>query len=43
MWVEGYGRGLRWLGVKEVILEGLLIGQGLDFFIGHISPVIYTS
>jgi hypothetical protein len=34
---------LRQLGVKEVILEGLLIGQGLDFFIGCISPVIYTS
>ena len=36
-------RGLRWLGVKETILEGLLIGQGLDFIIGHIGPVIYTS
>ncbi len=43
MQVEGHGRGLRRLGVKEVILEGLLIGQDLDFIIGHISPVIYTS
>ncbi len=43
MWVEGHGQGLRRLGVKEVILEGLLIGQGFDFFIGCISPVIYTS
>jgi hypothetical protein len=43
MRVEGHGRGLRRLGVKGVILEGLLIRQGLDFFIGHIGPVIYTS
>jgi hypothetical protein len=43
MRVKGRGRGLRQLGVKEVILEGLLIGQGLDFLIGCISPVIYTS
>ncbi len=43
MWVEVHGRGLRRLGVKEVILKGLLVGQGLEFFIGCISSVIYTS
>jgi hypothetical protein len=35
-------RGLRWLGVKETILEGLLVSQGLNFVIGHIGPVIHT-
>ncbi len=28
--VKGHGQGLRQLGVKEVILEGLLISQGLN-------------
>ncbi len=43
MQFKGHCRGLRRLSVKETILEGLLIGQGLDFIIGCISPVIYTS
>ncbi len=43
MRVKGHGWGLRRLEVKEVILEGLLIGQGLDFIIGRIGLVIYAS
>ncbi len=31
------------LGVAETILEGLLVSQGLNFVIGCIGPVIYTS
>ncbi len=38
-WVmAGWGLGL--LGVKEAILEDLLIGQGLDVIPGHVGPVI---
>jgi hypothetical protein len=43
MQFEGHCRGLRRLGVEETILEGLLIGQSLDFIKGCIGPVIYTS
>ncbi len=40
--VEGHSRGLGLglLGVKEVIVEGLLIGQGLDVIPGHVGPVV---
>ncbi len=40
LWVKGHDRGLRLLGVKEAILKGFLIGQGLDVIPGHVSPVI---
>ncbi len=40
---KGLCRGLRWLGVKETILKGLLISRGLNFAIGCIGPVIHTS
>ena len=40
---KGRCRGLSLLGVKETILEGLLVSQGLNFVIGHISLVIYSS
>ncbi len=43
MWVEGHGRGLRWLGVKGVILEGLLVSQGLNLVISRVGPVIDSS
>ncbi len=38
--VKGHGQGLRLLGVKEAILEGLLIGQGLDVIPGCVGPVV---
>jgi hypothetical protein len=38
--VKGHGRGLGLLGVKEAILEGLLIGQSLDVIPGHVGPVV---
>jgi len=40
LWVKGHDRGLGLLGVKEAILEGLLIGQGLDVIPGHVGSVI---
>ncbi len=40
---KGCCRGLRQLGVKETILEGLLVSQGLNFVIGCIGSVIHTS
>jgi hypothetical protein len=40
---KGHCRGLRQLGAKKTILEGLLISRGLNFVIGRIGPVIYTS
>jgi hypothetical protein len=43
MQVKGHGRGLRRLGGKEVILESLLIGQGLNFVISCVGPVIDSS
>ncbi len=43
MWFKGRCRGLRRIGVKETILEGLLVSQGLDFVLGCIGPVINTS
>jgi hypothetical protein len=43
MRVKGHGQGLRWLGVKEVILEGLLDSQGLNLVISHVGPVIDSS
>ncbi len=43
MRLEGHGRGLRRLGVKEVILEGLLVSQGLNLVISCVSPVIDSS
>ncbi len=30
---KGQCQGLRWLGVKETILEGLLVGQGLNLLV----------
>ncbi len=41
--VKGHTRGLGLLGVKEVILEGLLIGQSLDVIPGHVGPVVNSS
>ncbi len=41
--VKGHSQGLWLLGVKEVILKGFLIGQGLDVIPGHVSPVANTS
>ncbi len=41
MLVNALGLGL--LGVKEVIFEGLLIGQGLDVIPGHVGPVVNSS
>jgi hypothetical protein len=41
--VKGQSRGLGQLGVKEVILEGLLIGQGLDVVPDCVGPVINSS
>ncbi len=43
LWVKGHGRGLGLLGVKEVILEGLMIGQGLDVILGRVGPVVNSS
>ncbi len=43
MRVEGHGQGLRRLGVKEVILESLLISQGLNLVISRVNPVIDSS
>jgi hypothetical protein len=43
MRLEGHGRGLRRLGVKEVILEGLLVSQGLNLIISHVGPAIDSS
>jgi hypothetical protein len=40
---KGHCRGLRQLGVKETILEGLLVSQGLNLVIGLIGPVINSS
>jgi hypothetical protein len=37
--VKGHGQGLGLLCVKEAILEGLLIGQGLDVVPGCLGPV----
>jgi hypothetical protein len=34
--VKGHHRGIRVLGIKEAILEGLLVGQRLDFLLDHI-------
>ncbi len=33
MWFKGQCRVLRWLGVKETIHEGLLVGQGLNLLV----------
>jgi hypothetical protein len=41
--IKGHSRGLERLGVKEVILEGLLIGQGLDVIIGPVGLVVNSS
>ncbi len=41
--VKGHSQGLGQLGVKEVILEGLLVGQGLDVIIGCVGPVVNSS
>jgi hypothetical protein len=41
--VKGHSRGLGLLGVKEVILEGLLIGQSLDVIPVCIGLVINSS
>ncbi len=43
MWVKGHGGGLRRLGVKKVILEGLLVSQGLNLAISCVGPVINSS
>ncbi len=43
MRVEGHGQGLRRLGVKEVILKGLLVSQGLNLVISCVGPVIDSS
>ncbi len=43
MRVKGHGRGLGWLGVKKVILEGLLVSQGLNLVISCVGPVIDSS
>jgi hypothetical protein len=43
MWFEGRCQSLRQLGVKDTILEDLLVSQGLNLIIGHIGPVINTS
>ncbi len=43
MQVEGHGRGLRRLGVKEVILKDLLISQGLNLIIYRVGLVINSS
>ncbi len=43
MQLEGHGRSLRWLGVKEVILEGLLVSQNLNLVISCVGPVIKYS
>ncbi len=43
MRVEGHGQGLRRLGVKEVILEGLLVCQGLNLIINRVGLVIDSS
>ncbi len=40
---KGCCRGLRWLGVQETFLKGLLVQQGLNLAIGHTGPVISTS
>ena len=42
-WVEGHGQSLGLLGVKEAILKGLLVGQGLDVIPGHVGPVVNSS
>ncbi len=41
--VKGLNQGLGLLGVKEVILKGLLIGQSLDVIPGHVGPVVNSS
>jgi hypothetical protein len=41
--VKGHGQGLGLLGVKEVILKVLLIGQGLDVIPGRVGPVVNSS
>ncbi len=41
--VKDHSRGLGLFGIKEVILEGLLIDQGLDVIPGCVGPVINTS
>ncbi len=41
--VKGHSRGLGLLGVKEVILKGLLIGQSLDVIPGCVGPVINST
>jgi hypothetical protein len=40
LWVKGHVWGLGLLGAEEAILEGLLLGQGLDVIPGHVSPVV---
>jgi hypothetical protein len=41
--IKGHGQGLELLGVKEFILEGLLIGQGLDIIPGCVGLVVNSS
>ncbi len=43
MRVKGHGRGLRRLGVKKVIIKGLLVSQGLNLVISCVGPVIDFS
>ncbi len=43
MRVKGHGRGLMLLGVEKVILEGLLVSQGLNLIISCVGPVINSS
>ncbi len=41
--VKGHGQGLGLPGVKEAILEGLLIGQSLDVIPGHVGPEVVDT
>ncbi len=41
--VKGHGRGLGLLGVMEVVLKGLLIGQGLDVIPDCVGLVVNSS
>ncbi len=43
MQVKGHDQSLRWLGVKKVILEGLLVSHGLNLVISCVGPVIDSS
>ncbi len=38
--VKGHGWGLGLLGVKEALLKGCRIGQGLDVIPGRVGPVV---